>query len=100
MKTIACLAVTGVMLSTSAFAAETLSAVPTISATVTYYYKQSVYDPKEIKGGEIDDVLIDKDGRITALIIGVGGFLGVRQNKETNQFSAVKGTKKNDKWRM
>jgi len=98
MKTIACLAVTGVMLSTSAFAAETLSAVPTNSATVTNYYKQSVYDPKENKVGEIDDVLIDKDGRITALIIGVGGFLGVGEKDVAVPFSAVKGTKKNDKW--
>jgi len=97
MKTIACLAVTGVMLSTSAFAAETLSAVPTNSATVTNYYKQSVYDPKENKVGEIDDVLIDKDGRITALIIGVGGFLGVGEKDVAVPFSAVKGTKKNDK---
>src|SRR3569623_86693 len=98
MKTIACLAVTGVMLSTSAFAAETLSAVPTNSATVTNYYKQSVYDPKENKVGEIDDVLIDKDGRITALIIGVGVFLGVGEKDVAVLFSAVKGTKKNDKW--
>jgi PRC-barrel domain len=27
--------------------------------------------------GKIDDVLIDKSGKITALIVGVGGFLGV-----------------------
>ncbi len=98
MKTVACFVVAAAMLSTSAFAAETISKVPSNSATVTNYYKQAVYDPKENKIGEIDDVLIDKDGRITALVIGVGGFLGVGEKDVIVPFSAVKGTKKNDKW--
>jgi hypothetical protein len=92
MKTIACLAVTAAMLSTQAFAAETLSTIPSNSATVTNYYKQSVYDPKENKIGEIDDVLVDREGRITALVIGVGGFLGVGVKDVAVPFCAVKGT--------
>jgi hypothetical protein len=67
-------------------------------ATVTNYYKQAVYDPKENKIDEIDDVLIDKDGRIAALVIGVGGFLGVGEKDVAVPFSAVKGTKKGNKW--
>lgn len=98
MKTISCLAVTAVLLSTPAFAATALSTIPSSSATVTNYYKQAVYDPKENKIGDIDDVLIDKDGRITTLVIGVGGFLGVGEKDVAVPFSAVKGTKKNDKW--
>ncbi len=27
--------------------------------------------------GEVDDILIDRDGRVAALIVGVGGFLGI-----------------------
>jgi sporulation protein YlmC with PRC-barrel domain len=98
MKTIACLAVATTILSTSAFAAETLSTLPSNGTTVTNYYKQSVYDPKENKIGDIDDVLVDKDGRITALVIGVGGFLGVGEKDVAVPFSAVKGTKKDNKW--
>ncbi len=98
MKTVACLAVAATILSTTAFAAETLSTLPAKGTTVTNYYKQAVYDPKETKIGDIDDVLVDKDGRITALIIGVGGFLGVGEKDVAVPFSAVKGTKKNDKW--
>lgn len=98
MKTVACLAVATAILSTTAFAAETLSTLPSKGATVTNYYKQAVYDPKENKIGDIDDVLVDKDGRISALIIGVGGFLGVGEKDVAVPFSAVKGTKKNDKW--
>jgi sporulation protein YlmC with PRC-barrel domain len=98
MKTIACLAVATAILSTSAFAAETLSTLPSTATTVTNYYKQAVYDPKENKIGDIDDVLVDKDGRITALVIGVGGFLGVGEKDVAVPFSAVKGTKKDNKW--
>jgi sporulation protein YlmC with PRC-barrel domain len=98
MKTIACLAVATTILSTNAFAAETLSTLPSTATTVTNYYKQAVYDPKENKIGDIDDVLVDKDGRITALVIGVGGFLGVGEKDVAVPFSAVKGTKKDNKW--
>jgi sporulation protein YlmC with PRC-barrel domain len=45
--------------------------------TVTNFYKQNVYDPSDNKIGGVDDILIDKEGRVTAVIIGVGGFLGM-----------------------
>ena len=84
---------------TSAYAATmTMKAAPSESWTVTNYYKQAVYDPKEIKIGDIDDVLIDKSGKITGLVVGVGGFLGVGEKDVIVPFSAVKTTKKNDKW--
>ena len=34
-------------------------------------------DPGYNKIGEIMDVLVDRDGKIHALIVGVGGFLGI-----------------------
>jgi sporulation protein YlmC with PRC-barrel domain len=66
--------------------------------TVTNYYKQDVYDRADNKVGTIDDVLIDKQGKITALIIGVGGFLGVGEKDVSEPFNRVAMTKKNDKW--
>lgn len=84
---------------TGAFAATTvLTAAPTESWTVTNYYKQAVYDPKESKIGDIDDVLVDKSGKITGLVIGVGGFLGAGEKDVIVPFTAVKTAKKNDKW--
>jgi len=62
---------------TPAFAAQTMSSLPSDSFTVTDYYKQDVYDQSKNTVGKIDDVLIDKSGKITALIVGVGGFLGM-----------------------
>jgi hypothetical protein len=45
----------------------------------------------------VDDVLVDKAGKITALMGGVGGFLGVGEKDVAVPFSAVKNVKKNDK---
>src|ERR1700742_522785 len=82
----------------AAYGANTLSSAPAESWTVTNYYKQAVYDPKESKIGDIDDVLVDNGGKITGLVIGVGGFLGAGEKNVIVPYSAVKKTKKNDKW--
>lgn len=37
----------------------------------------SVYGPDDKSIGDVNDVLIAKDGRVTAVVVGVGGFLGV-----------------------
>jgi sporulation protein YlmC with PRC-barrel domain len=76
----------------------TMSAAPTECWTVTNYYKRDVYDPKESKIGKIDDVLVDKSGKVTGLVVGVGGFLGAGEKDVIVPFTAVKNTKKDGKW--
>ena len=83
---------------TAAHAATTLPAAPTDSWTITNYYKQNVYDPKESKIGTIDDVLVDKAGKVTGLVVGVGGFLGAGEKDVIVPYTAVKSQKKDDKW--
>ena len=80
------------------FAAETMSSLPQDSWTVTNYYKQDVYDKGQNTVGKIDDVLIDKSGKITTLIVGVGGFLGIGEKDVALPFTAVHAEKKNNKW--
>jgi sporulation protein YlmC with PRC-barrel domain len=77
--------------------AEIMTSVPNNSATVTDWYKQTVYDPSDNKIGEIMDVLVSPDGRATALIVGVGGFLGAGEKDVAVPFSAVKHTLKDKK---
>jgi sporulation protein YlmC with PRC-barrel domain len=80
-------------------AAQIMPSVPSDSATVTHWYKQSVYDPSDSKIGEIMDVLIDRSGKVTALIVGVGGFLGMGEKDVAVPFDAVRATTKdNNKW--
>ena len=84
---------------TGAYAATTtMTAAPSESWTVTNYYKQNVYDPNQSKIGTIDDVLVDKSGKVTGLVISVGGFLGAGEKDVIVSFTAVKTEKKNDKW--
>ena len=77
-----------------AAAADTMSSLPSDSWTVTNYYKQDVYDQGQNKVGKIDDVLIDKSGKITVLMVGVGGFLGMDEKDVALPFSAVKSEKR------
>ena len=76
--------------------AEVMSSVPT-GVTVTDWYKQSVYDPSDAKIGEVKDVLVSQDGKISALMVGVGGFLGAGEKDVAVPFNAIKHTEKNNK---
>src|SRR5262245_32874814 len=57
---------------TPAGSVQIMNSVPAQSVTVTDWYKQSVYDPSNSKIGEIKDVLLAQDGKVSALITGVG----------------------------
>jgi len=49
-------------------AAQIHTNLPADSVTVTHWYKQNVYDPSDNKIGEIMDMLVDRDGKVTALM--------------------------------
>jgi len=79
-------------------AAVTMTELPSSASTVTNWYKQNVYDPSDAKIGEISDVLLDKDGKVGAVIVGVGGFLGIGEKDVAVPFSAIHATERNGKW--
>src|SRR5438132_6332255 len=103
MKTIISAAVIAMSLGTAALAqqpapttagpAEIFTRLPA-GTTVTNFYNQNVYDPNvydpsDNKIGDVDDVLIDKEGRVTAMIVAVGGFLGMGEKNVAVPFSSV-----------
>jgi sporulation protein YlmC with PRC-barrel domain len=61
---------------------------------VTNFYKQNVYDPADAKIGSVDDLLIDQQGRITAVLVGVAGFLGIGEKDVAIPFSALHASEK------
>ena len=64
---------------------QVMTSIPANSATVTHWYKQSVYDPSDNKIGE--------------LMVGVGGFLGIGEKDVAIPFNTVRTTTKdNNKW--
>ena len=77
--------------------AETMTAVPGDSVSVTDYYKQNVYDTSDNTIGEISDVLLDKDGHVTAVMLSVGGFLGLGAKYVSVPFNALRMTEKDGK---
>ncbi|OKO77648.1 PRC-barrel domain-containing protein [Bradyrhizobium sp. NAS96.2] len=98
MKKFAIGCIMAAAIASAAHAANTMPSAPTESWTISNYYKQNVYDPKESKIGTIDDVLVDKSGKVTGLVIGVGGFLGAGEKDVIVPYTAVKSQKKDDKW--
>lgn len=81
----------------TAHAASMMKSVPASSKTMSDWYKQDVYDPSNASIGKIDDVLVSESGQISALVIGVGGFLGVGEKDVAVPFSAVRRTVKDKK---
>lgn len=70
-----------------------MTSVPAGSLSLTEWYKQHVYDSTNAKIGEISDVLVaPSDGKITAIIIGVGGFLGMGEKEIAVPFDALRRT--------
>lgn len=56
----------------------------------------SVYGPDNASIGEINDVIIGTDGKISAVVVGVGGFLGVGEKDVALPFEAISVTRKAD----
>lgn len=97
MKRFVTLAAATILTVSVANAASMMKSVPVSSKTVSDWYKQDVYDPSNHSIGKIDDVLVSESGQINALIIGVGGFLGVGEKDVAVPFSAVRRTIKDKK---
>jgi sporulation protein YlmC with PRC-barrel domain len=70
--------------------------VPSDAIPISTYYEEDVYDNQNNEIGEVEDVLLDKDGRVSAVIIGVGGFLDVGEKNVAVSFNALKLTKEED----
>jgi sporulation protein YlmC with PRC-barrel domain len=104
MRKLVITTVCATLLSGAAFAqansGRTLTTLPENGVTVTDYYKQDVYDPADNKIGTIQDVIVDNSGQIKALIIAVGGFLGMGEKDVAAPFHAVKALQKDNKWRL
>jgi uncharacterized membrane protein YkoI len=49
-----------------------------------------VYGPNNERIGEINEVLVDRNGKVDAVVIGVGGFLGIGEKDVALPFNQVK----------
>ena len=59
---------------------------------------KNVYDAKEEKIGEINDLVLDRsNGMVSAAVIGVGGFLGIGEKNVAVPFQNIKVSMKDSK---
>src|SRR5215203_4222339 len=49
-----------------------------------------VYGPDNEKVGDINEIIVDRTGKIDAVVIGVGGFLGIGEKDVAVPFGQVK----------
>src|SRR6478752_8743447 len=82
------------LLSTASLPAEAkedvlMTTVPASGIPVSEFYKQSIYDSHDSKIGDVNDVLLDKNGQVTAVILGVGGLLGLGEKDVAVPFKAL-----------
>lgn len=78
--------------------AQMLTSLPAETWPITNWYKQDVYDRADNKIGQMLDVLVDHGGKNVAIIIGVGGFLGIGEKDVAVPFDAVHFKKKDNRW--
>ena len=85
--------VTGFILHTGAPAessAKPITSLPSEAVPVTDIYDQTVYNSQEAEVGKVADILLDQDGKVVAVILGVGGLLGVGEKNVAVPFSSIK----------
>ena len=74
-----------------------LTQLPSSGLQVSDFYKQTVYDPNDNKIGDVKDLILEKDGKVNAAIIGVGGFLGAGEKDVAVPFDQLQLKDKNGK---
>ena len=88
-----------------------LLAVPVLAQTTTpapdnvkFYSERGEWRASQLMGvkvtnkagetiGDINEVLIDKDGKVAAVVLGVGGFLGMGERHAAVTFNSVQLTR-------
>lgn len=74
-----------------------ITTLPGEASPISDYYNQNVYDRSDNKIGEVNDLLLDSGGKVNAVMVGVGGFLGVGEKNVAVPFQALKVAEKNGK---
>jgi sporulation protein YlmC with PRC-barrel domain len=98
LSKIAIALVSTALLTGSAFAQSTMSKSDTPAATsltkegwrASKLSGVNVYNEQNEKIGDISDVILDKSGKASAVIIGVGGFLGLGEHLVSVPYDKVK----------
>jgi sporulation protein YlmC with PRC-barrel domain len=78
--------------------AQLMTTLPQHASAISNWYDQNVYDPQDNKLGEIKDMLLDREGKVQAVIVSVGGFLGMGEKDVAVPFDAVTTTQRDNRF--
>lgn len=84
--------------------AQTTAPAPTPAPQAKFYSESGEWRASKLMGtkvtnsagesiGDINEVLIDKDGKVVAAVIGVGGFLGIGERHAAVTFGSLQLTR-------
>jgi sporulation protein YlmC with PRC-barrel domain len=71
-----------------------MATLPGNTLPLSEFYKEDVYDAHDSKIGDVRDVLLGKSGQVAAVILGVGGFLGIDEKDVAVPFDTIGITEK------
>jgi sporulation protein YlmC with PRC-barrel domain len=77
-----------------------VSTVPGDNASVTTYYNHNVYNLAGEKLGEVNDLLLGPDHKVSTAVIGVGGFLGMGEKVVAVPFESLRVVRKDATWQL
>ena len=60
----------------------------------TQFRGSDVYGPNDERVGDVSDVVLDRSGNAVAVVLGVGGFLGIGEKNVAVPFSSVQMTQR------
>jgi len=79
---------------------QVLTTLPGETWAVSLWQQQNIYDTSDNKIGQVNDILMDHDGKPVAIMVGVGGFLGIGEKNVAVPFNAVHFKMKDQKWQL
>lgn len=71
-------------------AARPLTSLPPHQTLISAFYKAKVYDEANYRIGEVKDMLVDRNGKINAVLLSVGVFLGVAEKDIAVPLDSIK----------
>ncbi len=77
---------------------EFLPSMPGDTASVSIFRNRVVYNTAGESIGDINDLLLGPDGKITTLVIGVGGFLGMGEKNVAVPFDQLDVVQRDGAW--
>jgi hypothetical protein len=77
-----------------------LARSPNDAVSLTGYFDRAVHSASGEKIGVVHDLIVGPDGSIAAVVVGVGGFLGIGEKEIAVPFAAMQIARREGEWHL